>query len=96
MRRLAGHVRFWPPELDERIALWKSMLNPDLPVADDLDVDDLATRYPEMTGANIRNAAIAGAFLAAAEGVPLAQQHLLRAARIEYVSMGRQLGGQSR
>ena len=96
MRRLAGHVRFWPPELDERIALWKSMLNPDLPVADDLDVDDLATRYPEMTGANIRNAAIAGAFLAAAEGVPVAQQHLLRAARIEYVSMGRQLGGQSR
>ncbi|MBK7071171.1 MAG: ATP-binding protein [Myxococcales bacterium] len=96
MRRLAGHVRFWPPELDERVALWKSMLNPDLPVADDLDVDELATRYPEMTGANIRNAAIAGAFLAAAEGVPVAQQHLLRAARIEYVSMGRQLGGQSR
>jgi hypothetical protein len=96
MRRLAAHVRFWPPELDERVALWKSMLNPALPVADDLDVDDLAARYPEMTGANIRNAAIAGAFLAAAEGVALAQQHLLRAARIEYVSMGRALGGQSR
>jgi len=96
MRRLAAHVRFWPPELDERITLWKSMFGPGVPVAPDLDLEDLASRYPDMTGANIRNAALAGAFLAAADGGPLTQQHLLRAARSEYVSMGRALGGQSR
>ena len=49
-----------------------------------------------MTGANIRNAALAGAFLAASEDGRVAQEHLLRAARSEYVSMGRALGGQSR
>jgi len=72
------------------------MFGPGVPVAPDLDLEDLASRYPDMTGANIRNAALAGAFLAAADGGPLTQQHLLRAARSEYVSMGRALGGQSR
>ena len=42
-----------------------------------------------MTGANIRNAAISAAFLAAAAGAPSINQHyLLRAARAEYRSMG--------
>ena len=96
MRRLAAHVKFWPPEHDERVTLWTGMLAGGVPLADDVDFDDLAARFPEMTGANIRNAAIAGAFLAASEGVPVAQHHLERSARGEYASMGRALGGQSR
>ncbi|MCL4226916.1 MAG: ATP-binding protein [Myxococcales bacterium] len=96
MRRLSGHVKFWPPEQDERELLWRSMLGPAVPQADDLDLEELASRFSEMTGANIRNAAIAAAFLAAAEGVPVSQALLERAARGEYASMGRQLGGQSR
>jgi ATP-dependent 26S proteasome regulatory subunit len=96
MRRLAAHVKFWPPEHDERLALWRGMLGGAVPLADDIDFDELATRFPEMTGANIRNAAIAGAFLAASEGVSVSQAHLERSARGEYASMGRALGGQSR
>ena len=46
-----------------------------------------------MTGANIRNAAIAGAFLAASEGDRIEQRHLERAAKGEYRSMGRVLAG---
>ncbi len=92
-RRLAAHIVFWPPDIDERTALWKSMFPADAPVAPELDFEDLARRYPEMTGANIRNAAIAGAFLAASEGDRIEQRHLERAAKGEYRSMGRVLSG---
>ncbi len=96
MRRLAAHVKFWPPEHEERVALWRGMLGPKVPQAPDIDVEALSQRFSEMTGANIRNAAIAAAFLAASEGVSVSQSHLERAARGEYASMGRQLGGQVR
>jgi ATP-dependent 26S proteasome regulatory subunit len=96
MRRLAGHVRFWPPEHDERLSLWRGMFSPAVPQAADIDLDDLAARFSEMTGANIRNAAIAACFLAAAESTAVSQSHLERAARGEYASMGRQLGGAAR
>jgi hypothetical protein len=96
MRRLAAHVKFWPPEHDERVTLWTSMLDGEVPLATNIDFDELARRFPEMTGANIRNAAIAGAFLAASEGDTVTMQHLERAARGEYASMGRTLGGDTR
>jgi len=42
-----------------------------------------------MTGANIRNASIAAAFLAAADAAPeIGQEYLVRAGRAEYRSMG--------
>ena len=94
IRRLAAHVRFWPPEQDERLLLWKGFLTSgNIPLAADLDFAALAARFSEMTGANIRNAAITAAFLAASEDAPLSQAHLERACRGEYASMGRQLSG---
>ncbi len=93
MRRLAAHIKFWPPELEERIALWRAMLGARVPVASDIDFAELASEYPEMSGANVRNAAIAAAFLAASDGKPVDQSYLVRAARGEYAAMGRILGG---
>lgn len=97
IRRLAAHIRFWPPELDERIALWRGFLsNGRAPLAQNIELDNIASRFSEMTGANIRNAAIAAAFLAADEDTAISQRHLERAARGEYISMGRQLSGAAR
>jgi hypothetical protein len=49
-----------------------------------------------MTGANIRNAALAAAFLAAHEGRPaIDHSTVLRAARSEYLSMGHVLASPS-
>lgn len=87
-RRLAAHIHFWPPSEPERVALWRGMLPPDAPLADGIDLPALARRYREMTGANIRNAAIAAAFLAAAEETPITQAILDRAAKGEYRAMG--------
>jgi SpoVK/Ycf46/Vps4 family AAA+-type ATPase len=92
-RRLAAHVRFWPPDQDERAALWRGLLDTgaDYPIAAKLDFDALARDYPDMTGAHIRNAVLKAAFLAADEDSPITQEYLDRAARGEYLTMGRVL-----
>jgi hypothetical protein len=91
-RRLASHIVFGTPETTERAQLWRSMLATGAPTGV-LDLAALATEFPEMTGANIRNSVLAAAFLAADEGGAIEQQHLRRAARGEYRAMGRVLGG---
>jgi ATPase family protein associated with various cellular activities (AAA) len=88
-RRLAGHIAFWPPDQAERVALWGRMLSSRAPIEGELDLDALAAAYVEMTGANIRNAVLSAAFLAAGEGSGISQAHLDRAARGEYAAMGR-------
>lgn len=90
-RRLAAHITFWPPDEDEREELWRRMLTtPGAPVdLDTLDLESLARDYSDMTGANIRNAVLAAAFLAAAEDTEITQDHLARAAKGEYRTMGR-------
>ena len=89
-RRLAAHIVFAAPEDDERAALWERQTTTgDAPLDDDVDHVALSSMFPKMTGANIRNAAIAAAFLAAAAGAKkITQGHLIRAGRAEYRSMG--------
>jgi MoxR-like ATPase len=92
-RRLAAHVVFWPPEHEERAALWQRFLATRAPVRGTIDFDKLASDYPDMTGANIRNAALAAAFLAAGDDAEIDHERVGRAARAEYRAMGRVLGG---
>jgi ATP-dependent 26S proteasome regulatory subunit len=72
------------------------MLATGAPVDADVDLDDLAAEFSDMTGANIRNAALGAAFLAAAEGQPrIDHATVTRAARSEYLSMGHVLAATS-
>ena len=89
-RRLAAHVVFQHPDDDDRVRLWERLLSAsNAPLAPNLDFVDLARRFPKMTGANIRNAALGAAFLAAAEQRPrIDQATVAKAARHEYLSMG--------
>ena len=89
-RRLAAHVKFELPDEHERTLLWKRIaVTNSAPLARDVDFDRLAREFPKMSGANIRNAAISAAFLAAGDGATqIAAEHLHRAARAEYRSMG--------
>lgn len=89
-RRLAAHIVFSTPDEEERACLWeRQLVTGSAPMSRDIDIDDLARAFPKMSGANIRNAAIAGAFIAVSEGSrSIAQAHLVRAARAEYRSMG--------
>jgi AAA+ superfamily predicted ATPase len=92
-RRLAAHVVFWPPEQEERTMLWSRFLSTRAPIEGEIDHEQLADEYPDMTGANIRNAALAAAFLAARENGAITSDRVHRAARAEYRAMGRVLGG---
>jgi AAA+ superfamily predicted ATPase len=89
-RRLAAHIVFELPDDEERELLWRRAVTTGAaPVARCFDPGALARTFGKMSGANIRNAAIAAAFLAAAgEARAITQDALVRAARAEYRSMG--------
>jgi len=82
MRRMDFVVEFPLPDIAGRQALWTLHLPADVCSAD-VDTDSLARLYP-VPGGWIRNAAIAAAFLAAADGDRIGQHHLVAAMRREY------------
>jgi AAA+ superfamily predicted ATPase len=88
VRRLAFHVHFAMPDERDRIRIWQGVLPQELPVDGDVDAEFLGGRF-KVSGGNIRNAALAGAFLAADEGVPLAMRHLVLGMRREFQKMGK-------
>jgi AAA+ superfamily predicted ATPase len=92
-RRLAAHVVFYPPDDDERAMLWERMARSGGAPIDctQRDFAQLSREFPDMSGAHIRNAVLAAAFIAASEGGPISKPRLARAAQLEYRSMGRVL-----
>lgn len=88
VRRLRFIVEFPLPDERERLRIWERIWPGETPRADDLDLAFLARKF-ELAGAYIRNIALAAAFLAAAEGEPVAQRHLLHATRREYQKLGK-------
>ncbi|MGE0867267.1 MAG: ATP-binding protein [Kofleriaceae bacterium] len=87
-RRLSLHLRFSAPDAEQRGVLWRTMLPPAAPVSLDLELDDLAVRFP-MSPGHIRNAALRAAFLAADEESAITTEHLTRAAQLECEALGR-------
>ena len=57
---------------------------------EELDLDYLAERF-ELSGSNIKNVILHGAFLAAAEKIPVNMRHLLLGIRNEYAKSGKTL-----
>lgn len=87
-RRLSHVLAFPLPDPAQRRALWKRAFPAAAPLAPDLDLPEIAATF-ELSGGNIRNAALAAAYLAAADGGPIAMPHLLRAIGRELEKMGR-------
>lgn len=90
IRRLAFTVHFPFPEAEYRRRIWAGIWPEATPLDEDLDLDTLAHRF-KLSGGNIKNIALAAAFLAAAEDRPVAMQHVLRALEHEYQKMGKTL-----
>lgn len=88
VRRLHFTVEFPAPGADDRRRIWHRAFPERLPRAADLDLDLVAERY-EFAGGNIKNVALAAAFMAAADGGLVDLDHLLCAARREYAKMGK-------
>ena len=63
MRRIAFHVKFEMPDVDCRRELWKRYVPHELPT--DLDFQEIAKRYDNISGSDISNAVLNAAFRAA-------------------------------
>ncbi|OKH31286.1 AAA family ATPase [[Phormidium ambiguum] IAM M-71] len=88
VRRLRFIVEFPLPSEKQRRQIWEKIWPNTTPRSSDLDLDFLARKF-EIGGASIRNIALAAAFLAADEGIPVNMSHLIRALRREYQKMGK-------
>ncbi len=95
LRRLDFTVSFPFPDEAARARIWAGPWPPDLPLGPDVDAAVLATRFP-LSGGNIRNAALAAAFAAAAEDRPVGMDHVLHAVRREYQKFGKAVDGTGR
>lgn len=89
-RRLDFVIDFPFPDPEYRLRIWQAHFPARAPLGEDVDMMDLAERY-RLAGGNIRNAALAAAYLAASEGDTITMQHIRRAVRREHQKMGRLL-----
>lgn len=87
VRRLQIIAEFPAPGARERLAIWQRHV-PAAICGADVELDQLATRFA-LSGAEIRNATLTAAFLAAADDSAIAMSHLCRAVRRELTKGGR-------
>jgi hypothetical protein len=87
-RRFEFVVEFPEPDEVTREALWRLHLPQSAPLEPEVNLAELAAWYA-LSGAQIRNAALCAAFLAAADGSRIAQHHFLAAIEREYDKAGR-------
>jgi hypothetical protein len=87
-RRIHYTVEFPFPDERQREGMWSKVFPAETPRGDDLDLAFLARRF-KLTGASIKNIALNGAFLAAANGRVVDMAHLMGALKREYRKMGK-------
>src|SRR5919202_1210186 len=88
LRRLDVVVDFPFPEADDRRRIWERLLPEQAPLADDIDLDFLATQF-KLSGGAIRNCSLSAAFQAADDDGPIGMRHLVVAVAHEYGKQGR-------
>jgi hypothetical protein len=88
LRRIRFVVQFPFPDAAQRAEIWRRIF-PRATPTDGLDYARLSRL--SITGGNIRNIALNGAFLAAGAGEPVRMKHLLNAARSEYSKLEKPL-----
>lgn len=88
LRRLAYVVDFPSPDPEMRMAIWQGVFPADVPVSSDVDLMFLARKF-ELSGGNIKNIALNGAFLAARANSDVRMMDLILATKREYKKMGK-------
>jgi SpoVK/Ycf46/Vps4 family AAA+-type ATPase len=88
VRRMAHIVEFPFPTAPDRRRIWARTWPHAVPCSPEVDWDLIAQRF-EIAGGNIRNIALAAAFLGASDGGVVTMTHLFHATRREYQKMGK-------
>ena len=92
VRRLTFTIHFPFPDEVQRQEIWEKVWPDQVPLAKDLDLRVLAQQF-KLSGGNIKNIALASAFLAAADGGVVTMDHLRHATQREYQKLGKILSG---
>ncbi len=92
-RRLAFTIHFSFPDEASRQQIWSRIWPVDTPLEDDVDFNMLARRF-KLSGGNIKNVALAAAYLAVEDDSVVTMAHLLQAVRREYQKMGKALSAE--
>ena len=90
-RRLAFTVHFPFPDHASRRLIWEKIWPTEVVLGNEVDLDCLARQF-KLSGGNIKNVALAAAFLAAEDETPVTVAHLLHATGREYQKLGKPLG----
>lgn len=87
-RRMRHTVEFPFPDATHREHIWRNIFPAAAPRAEDVDLGFLASQF-ELSGGNIRNVALAAAFLAAAESGQIQMKHLILSTARELQKLGK-------
>ncbi len=87
-RRMHHVIEFPFPDAEHRERIWRSILPPAAPIAGDINFGFLARQF-ELAGGNIRNVALAAAFLAAEEDGAINMEHCIIATAREMQKNGK-------
>jgi DNA polymerase III delta prime subunit len=90
-RRFQFSIDFPIPDEAHRLKIWEGMFPAEVLRDGDLDLAGLARNF-EMSGGEIKNAALSAAFAAAGEGRALATEHVRWAVRREFMKGGKVMG----
>ncbi len=90
IRRLAFTVHFPFPDEASRLRIWKGIWPDELPISEEIDFNMLAKQF-KLSGGNIKNIALAAAFLAADRDATVTMNLIIQAVQREYQKMGKNI-----
>ncbi|MBN4003342.1 ATP-binding protein [Nostoc sp. LPT] len=88
LRRIRFIVQFLFPDINQRAEIWLKAFPSQTPIE---ELDEWKLANLQVAGGNIRNIALNAAFIAAEADQPVRMEHILQAAKNEYMKMERQL-----
>ncbi len=90
LRRLSFTVHFPFPNEESRRHIWINIWPVEISFADDVDLEYLANQF-KLSGGNIKNIALAAAYLAAEDGDLVTIDHITHSIQREYQKIGKTL-----
>ena len=87
-RRLSFKINFPFPDADTRSQIWRQLLPPEAPLADDVDFEDLGEFF-DLSGGSIKNAVLRAAYRAVATNQRLGMELFEDAAKRECQAAGK-------
>lgn len=87
-RRISYVIHFALPDAGARKSIWKGIFPARTPLDEGVDFDYLSRQF-ELSGGSIKNIAVAAAFMAAAQDVPVSMGHIVRAVKYEMAKQGK-------